>query len=86
MTGQIQMLKRRLESISRDLKVLWIAQEVFSMRLVGNSRWVSCENGTPFGRGLSVEATVGTAPPPPPRSCGVIFNVLDLFFISSSPL
>ena len=30
----------RLESISRDLKVLWIAQKVFSVHLEGKRRWV----------------------------------------------
>ena len=40
MTEQIQILKRRLECISRDLKVLWIALKVFSLYLGGNRRWV----------------------------------------------
>ena len=42
MTEQIQVLWRRLEYISRDLKVRWIAQKVFSMYLGGNRRWVRC--------------------------------------------
>ena len=40
MTEQIQILWRRFECISRDLKVLWIASKVFSMYVGGNRRWV----------------------------------------------
>ena len=40
MTEQIQILKRLLECISRDLELLWIAQKVFSMYLGENRRWV----------------------------------------------
>ena len=40
MTEQIQILKRLIECISRDLEVLWIAQKVFSMYLGENRRWV----------------------------------------------
>ena len=39
MTEQIKILYRRLECISEDLKVLWIAL-MFSMNLGGNRRWV----------------------------------------------
>ena len=50
MTEQIQILQRRLECISRDLKVLWIALNDFSMHLGGNRRWVplSIQGTTPF--------------------------------------
>ena len=47
MTEQIQILKRLLECISRDLKVLWIAQKVFSMYLGENRRWVPLNNLQP---------------------------------------
>ena len=40
MTEQIQLLQRRLECISRDPKVLWIAQKVFLIYLRGNRCWV----------------------------------------------
>ena len=40
MAEQIQILRRRLECFSRDLKVVWIAKKVFSMHLGGNHRWV----------------------------------------------
>ena len=40
MTEQIQILKRLIECISRDLEVLWIVQKVFSMYLGENRRWV----------------------------------------------
>ena len=40
MTEQIEMFQRRLECISRDLKVLWIAWEEFSMYLGGNRLWM----------------------------------------------
>ena len=40
MTKQIQILQRRLEYFSRDLKVLWIALKVFSKYSGGNRRWV----------------------------------------------
>ena len=47
MTEQIQILKLRLECISRDLKVLWIAGNVFSMYLEGNRRWVPLYTPSP---------------------------------------
>ena len=47
MTEQIQILKRFLECISRDLKVLWIAQKVFAMYLGENYRWVPLNNLQP---------------------------------------
>ena len=40
MTEQIQIIWRRLEGSSSYLKVLWIAQKVFSMYLGANRRWV----------------------------------------------
>ena len=40
MAEQIQILRRRLECFSRDLKVVWITKKVFSMHLGGNRRWV----------------------------------------------
>ena len=40
MIEQIWILQRRLECISKKLKVLWIALKVFSMYLGGNRRWV----------------------------------------------
>ena len=40
MTEQIQSLWRRLEYVSRYLKVLWIAQKVFSVYLGGHRRWI----------------------------------------------
>ena len=40
MTEQIQIFCGRLECISKDLKVLWITQKVFSMHLGGKCRWV----------------------------------------------
>ena len=40
MTEQVQILQRRLECLSRDLKVLWIALKVFSVYLRGRRRWV----------------------------------------------
>ena len=40
MTEQIQSLQRRLECVSRYLKVLWIAQKVFSVYLGGHRRWM----------------------------------------------
>ena len=45
---QMQILMRHLECISRDLKVLWIASNVFLMYLGGNRRWV------PLNIGLTV--------------------------------
>ena len=42
---QMQILMRRLECISRDLKVLWIASKVFLMYLWGNRRWVPLNTG-----------------------------------------
>ena len=40
MAEQIQILRRRLECFSRDLKVVWITKKVFSMHLGGKRRWV----------------------------------------------
>ena len=42
---QMQILMHRLECISRDLKVLWIASKVFLMYLGGNRRWVPLNTG-----------------------------------------
>ena len=43
MTEQIQILQRRLECISRALKVLWIRDlKVFSMYLVKEETFVGC--------------------------------------------
>ena len=39
MTEQIQILQRRFENVSRDLKVLWTALKVFSLYLGGNGCW-----------------------------------------------
>ena len=39
-TAVARRLKQAIECISRDLKVPWIAQKVFSMHLEGNRRWV----------------------------------------------
>jgi len=47
MTEQIQILKLRLECISRDLKGFWIAENVFSMYLGGNRRWVPLYKPSP---------------------------------------
>ena len=46
MTEQIQILKRLLECVSKDLKVLWIAQKLLSMYLGENRRWVPVNNLT----------------------------------------
>ena len=45
MTEQIQILWRRLECLSRDLKALWIVQKVLSAYLGGNRRWVPLTAG-----------------------------------------
>ena len=42
---QMQILMHRLECISRDLKVLWIASKVFLMYLGGNRLWVPLNTG-----------------------------------------
>ena len=42
---QMQILMHRLECISRDLKVLWIASKVFLMYLGGNRRWLPLNTG-----------------------------------------
>ena len=47
MTEQIQILKRLLECVSKDLKVLWIAQKLLSMYLGENRRWVTVNNLQP---------------------------------------
>ena len=47
MTEQIQILKRLLECVSKDLKVLWIAQKLLSMYLGENRRWVPVNNLQP---------------------------------------
>ena len=47
MTEQIQILKRLLECVSKDLKVLWIAQKLLSMYLGENRRWETVNNLQP---------------------------------------
>ena len=50
MTQQIQILQRRLECFSRDLKVLCIAWKVFLMYLGGNRRRVALKKYRSFYR------------------------------------
>ena len=42
---QVDQFLTLLKTAPRALKVLWIAQRVFSMHLGGNRRWVPLYNG-----------------------------------------